>query len=156
MVGAIIVSALYGCGLCGCGGSAGPSVPSTPPVAIEGLDGGTDVEIDSSFKYTFSKDVDSDTVSATTFFIVEAPSAEASVSLSPKISPKAAYDSNVCDVDQALAGTVSCSSATECILTPDSDLAANTTYGICLLPGTTAADGETLVGIWYDDGTAFE
>jgi len=143
-----------------CGGTSGaaPTVPATMPVSIEEIDGaGSEVEVGSSFKYVFNKAVDESTVTEETFFMHPVIEAEES------LSPKALYDATVCDVSQAIASTVSCSSSTECVLDPASDLVAAELYVICLVPGSTEvgissvnalslkATG-TRVGIFYLDG----
>ena len=145
-----------------CGGTsgAGPTVPATMPVSIEEIDGTSDeVAVDSSFKYTFAKAVDESTVTEETFFMH--PVVESSES----ISPKATYSSSTCDVSQAIDSTVSCSSSTECVLAPASDLTAAALYVICLVPGSTEAGINSLnglslkatgeqEGIFYLDGAA--
>ncbi len=133
----------------GCG-SASPVPPTSLPVPIEDLEGRSDIEVDANFEYEFVKDVDTETVTETTFFIEET----------------ATDASDRCDADHRLDSSVSCSSATKCQLDPTNDLTEDTAYTICLIEGSTG-EGMSIrsipvkqtgctSGICYADGTPFE
>lgn len=140
----------YGCG----GGSSAPTTPNQIPISvdgisIDGLDGQEDVGVDSSFKYTFGKAVDSSTVTGITYYIEET----------------ALSSEDRCNVANALSSSVDCTSDTECLLTPSSNLDEGTNYTICLTPGSTVESNISLmsllptitrIGIYYADGEPFE
>ncbi|MBT3181000.1 MAG: hypothetical protein HN337_00665 [Deltaproteobacteria bacterium] len=128
----------------GCGGAAsGPSTPTDIPIALEGVEGATDVDVSSSFAYTFSKAVDTETVTTDTFYIV------------------AGDGEDSCDSDDAIDASVECSSNTECTLDPTEDLTESVQYTVCLEAGSASASisptkESTTSGIFYADGEAFE
>lgn len=124
----------------GCGGSSSPTTPASIPISIEGLDGATDVPVDSTFQYDFDSPVTTSTVDTSSFFIVATPSANIA-------SPvKAAVDSAICNSANAISARTDCSTpATSCTLDPTSDLSVGTSYTICL---TTDID--------YANRTSFE
>ncbi len=114
---------------CG-GGSGSSSPPADIPVTLEGIEGTSDVAVDSSFSYEFDSPVNTSTVNISTFFIH--PTTPSSANLS---SPdKAAYDETICDVNEALDSSVSCSSSTKCVLDPTDDLSAGTPHIVCISP----------------------
>lgn len=106
----------------GCGSSATPTSPADLPLSIESIDGTSGIPVDSSFEYTFDEAVDTSTVTASTFFIVETASGG-------------------CDESNALAASVECSSNTECVLDPESNLQPETGYTICLTENITYLNG---------------
>lgn len=110
----VVVSALIACG-------SGAS----NEVSLNGLDGATDVPVNSSFKYTFSGNVDTSTVNASTFFMVELDGAAASVAKSP-------FDPSECDNTRAIDAVISCILNIMCTLYPNTDLAPHTNYIACL------------------------
>lgn len=118
--------------------SCGSSSSSSPQVDVSTIDGATEVAVDSSFVYNFSSDVDSDTISASTFFVF--PTAMVSANIS-----KAAYDATVCNSSLALAAPITCETGKLCKLIPQHNLSSNTRYTICLS-----------TDIHYDSGNAFE
>ena len=145
-----------------CGGGGGGTTPATgtDPISLDSI-GSDGVAADSSFLYTFSKAVDTSLVDTSSFFMHTATSGSSSISM------KDAYDSTTCDVSQAIAATVTCSSSTACVLDPTSDLTAGATYIACILPGTASSENimasnnlkETNSpgsGIFFDDETAFD
>ncbi len=91
-----------------CGGtsSSTPTPPVETPIAIESLDGESDISVTSAFKYTFSEAVTESTVTSDTFFIYPASATTAS----------------------KIAATISADSTTEYIITPDASLEADTIY----------------------------
>ncbi|MBT3181001.1 MAG: hypothetical protein HN337_00670, partial [Deltaproteobacteria bacterium] len=126
----------------GCGGAAsGPSTPTDIPIALEGVEGSTDVNVSSSFSYTFSKAVETSTVTTTTFYMVKG-------------------DSDDCDPDDAIDASVECESETVCTLDPTDDLTKSVEYTACLEAGTSSASispakQSSMSGIFYADGEAF-
>ncbi len=147
---------------CGGGGGGGGTTPTTEadPLSLDSI-GSEGVAADSSFSYTFTKAIDSSTVTSSTFFMHTVSSGSSS------ISAKDAYDSSSCDVSLAIDATVSCSTSTVCVLDPTSDLTAGGSYIACLLPGTTSSSnivapnsfkesGGSGGGIIHDDGSIFE
>ena len=119
-----------------CGSS---STATSSTVDISGLDGATDIAVDSSFEYNFSAAIDSSSVEASSFFIL--PTAlPSSASLS-----KAPYDETICDSSLGLDTTITCDTDSKCTLDPSNDLSANTRYTICLS-----------TDIEYDTQNAFE
>ncbi|MBT3181658.1 MAG: hypothetical protein HN337_04010 [Deltaproteobacteria bacterium] len=111
-----------------CGGAAS-SPPADIPVALEGVEGSSDVAVNSSFSYEFDQAVTASTVNTSTFFIVPTPT---SSNLATPV--KAEYDDTICDVDNALESSVSCDSVTECTLDPTNDLSTGTSYTACVSP----------------------
>jgi len=101
-----LTAALLFWGACGGTSSSTPVPPVETPIAIESLDGETDVSLTSAFKYTFSEAVESSTVTSDTFFIYPASGTTAS----------------------KIAATISADSTTEYIITPDESLTADTIY----------------------------
>lgn len=126
----------------GCGGSSIPTPPiEVPaPIAVNFLDGGEGVPVDTVFKFTFSRPVNIGTVNKNTFFIVEAAPANASV------SSKAVFDFQACDSSRALDAVVTCSSSTECSLIPTENLKYSTEYRICLTPAILYTNGDPFEG----------
>lgn len=126
----------------GCGGGLGEISNSDGTVTgddvslvnLDDIADGEAVAVDSSFKYVFSQDANSETVTKTTFFIHT--TADASASLSSKV----AYDSDSCSADLAIAASVSCTSSTECVLDPTNNLSEATEYIVCIKPGTPSAN----------------
>lgn len=98
---------------------------ATNEVSVNGLDGATDVPVGSIFKYTFSQAVDTSTVNASTFFMVESGGAAASVAKSP-------FDTFECDSTRAIDAVVSCILNMMCTLYPNANLAPHTNYTACL------------------------
>jgi len=121
---------------CGGGGGGGTT---TGPVDANNLDGATDVPVGSSFKYTFASLVTTASVTNSTFFL-HATSATATTSV------KRAYDDTVCDVDSAVAASITCGSSLDCTLDPSSDLNYNTNYTLCLTPDITHISGGAFDG----------
>ena len=128
----VLAVSTYAGGIFGCGGG-GSSI-----VSINSLDGATGVSTESIFEYTFSRAVNTGTVTPTSYTIAEALDQNANVA-------KAAYDSSACNKENAIAASVSCSSATACQLHPTAALASSRRHVICLA-----------LDIQYDDGSAFE
>lgn len=110
----------------GCGGGGGTA---TGPVSVNTLDGATDIPVDSTFRYTFNRTVDTTTVDTSTYFIVQTPAQGAAQTAA---QTKAAIDDTICDSANALPAVVGCSSATKCELDPVVDLIGSTSYTICL------------------------
>ncbi|MBT3182107.1 MAG: hypothetical protein HN337_06345 [Deltaproteobacteria bacterium] len=125
----------------GCGG-AGGTPPSSIPVALEGVDGESGIAVNSSFLYTFDFEVDTSTVTASTYFIV--PTIATDVNLAVE---KSEYSSSVCDVSRALASTVTCDSNTECLLDPTENLNEGTSYTACLTSEILKATGEAITPV---------
>ncbi|MBT3182108.1 MAG: hypothetical protein HN337_06350 [Deltaproteobacteria bacterium] len=125
----------------GCGG-AGGTPPSSIPVALEGVDGASGVAVNSSFLYTFDFEVDTSTVTTSTYFIV--PTIATDVNLAVE---KSEYSSSVCDVSRALASTVTCDSNTECLLDPTENLNEGTSYTACLTSEILKATGEAITPV---------
>ena len=135
--GFIIAAILLSLSACGGGGAA----VSDTSVDVNTLDGASGISLDSVFTYTFANTVVTATVTEETFFFLPTPAAAAqSIGGS-----KAALDTTVCDPANALAGSISCGSSTQCTLTPAEDLTCETGYTVCLTEG-----------IQYLLGTAFE
>lgn len=119
----------------GCGGTSGGASPVTPsdvPVAIEALDGATDVAVDKPFEKTFGQTPDCTTVEVDesvdepTFFIVVTPS----------------DSSDACNVDNKLGATVTCNAEEGTAdLDPIDNLMCGAGYTICLTSGILNADG---------------
>jgi len=137
----IVLAALGTWTVFGCGGSAVPTTPTEVPIPIDGLDGETDVDVSSSFSYTFDQAVDVDTVTTTTFFVVEDATGSASIALT-----KADLNSSICNVNNALDATVSCESDTVCTLDPTNDLSDDMFCAICLTRGILYADESAFEG----------
>ncbi len=115
----VLAFALAACGSRGGGGGG--------EVSVNGLDGASDVAVDSVFKYTFSQGVNISTVTNETFFIVESDDASASVL-------KGSFDPTLCDNTQAIDAIVSCLSTTVCTLDPAASLDSFRRYYACLSP----------------------
>ncbi len=109
--------------------------PSNSALSLDEIEGSNDVPVDSSFSYTFSSAVDTSMVDAASFFII--PATPSSNIASPT---KAAYDATTCDATNALSASISCISATECVLDPTSDLSEGTPYTVCILPSIEYSD----------------
>ena len=125
-VGASAILYSFGCG----GGAGSPQTHAQVPISIEDLGGEGGIETDSSFAYTFTKAVDTSTVTDSTFYIVEG---------------------TTCDPSNAIDATVECDSAgLICTLTLSDELDNGTVYTICL---TASSDSG---GIIYEDDTNFE
>jgi len=126
-----------------CTSGAMPVVPANLPVSIEGLHGKSDVSTTASFQYSFSNKVDESTVNGQTFFIVQTPSASASISAKAE-----AIDSSICDSGNAIDATISCYTFTQtsCTLSPTNALAEGTSYSACLTTGITYSDGSSFGG----------
>lgn len=128
----VFFSALTYSGLGGCGGGGGGAPAAPTPSGAEGalelssVADTTGVAVDSSFKNTFSAAVEASTVDESSFFLVPTPVADVSSPL------KAAYDSDVCNVANAIAASVECVSSTICVLDPISNLSEATSYTACL------------------------
>lgn len=132
-----IVTAGCSSGLGGYGVGSG-NTPTGTVVDLNSIEGSTNVAVNSKFQYTFSKDVDTSTVTTSTFFIM--PTLPADIA-----SPfKGAYDPTTCNVASAVTATVDCYTGAKCVLTPSSNLSASTGYTACLT-----------TGILYADNTAF-
>ena len=112
-----------------CGGGASSVPPASIPVAIEGIEGSTDVAVNSSFVYEFDSAINTLTVKSTNFFILPTPSSANLTS-----SGKAVYDETTCAVTNALNSSVRCPTSTLCVLDPTLDLSADTSYTICISP----------------------
>jgi len=134
----------------GCSGGSGNS--GTAALDVTSIEGSTDVPIDSSFTYIFSKSIVASTVNSSTFFIV--PTVLADVSALPKSSvSKEVYDETVCDPANALAASIRFELpyyTTGPILTPSSALTAGTNYTICLSPAIEYGDKT------FFDGASFQ
>jgi len=120
-----------------------PSTPTEVPVPIEALDGQTDIDVSSSFSYTFDQAVDTSTVTAGTFFMTGGSSASASGSSASAKGLMPGDD--ICDPSDAIDATVSCPRSTECILDPVDDLESAAPYFCCLTED-----------ILYENGDSFE
>jgi len=130
-----------------CSGGASPSTPSSIPIAIEGIEGATDVAVDSSFIYEFDKAVETSTVTESSFFIVQTPtSGSASV-------VKADLDASVCIAGARLPASIEVDSESA-ILDPTNDLSAGTGYTICLTGEIIFADGSAFTPVQFSFTTA--
>lgn len=114
----------------------GASSPGSLPVSLEGVAGTTGSSTSASFSYTFSTDINIDTVTAGTFFIVEGA---ASASISARAVNFAAA-SGTCDSANAIPATIVCTDSKNCTLKPASKLKPGTTYTLCI-SGVEKADG---------------
>jgi len=75
------------------------------------------------------------------------PSVDSNISLpEASASTKATLDQTICDSASAIDATINCSSSTECVLTPESDLLYNASYSICLTTDITYASGSSFEG----------
>lgn len=131
----ILLSSLYACS-----SGSGPSAPTDIPIPIEGLDGASGVAVNSSFTWEPDAEIDTSTVTMTSFFIVPTlGSASGSISVA-----KSTFSSTICSASHALDASVSCESSMSCTLNPTSDLAQGTAYTICLLSDILYASGEAI------------
>lgn len=126
---------------CGGGSSSSPTTPSTLPISIEALDGASDVSVTSTFQAKFSQVLDTSTVTASSYFLIQTPS---SANLSA--FPKGAFNTTLCQPSAALAATISCSSTKECLLDPTLTLSEGTNYTLCLTTGIKLATGSAYDG----------
>ncbi|MBT3181577.1 MAG: hypothetical protein HN337_03595 [Deltaproteobacteria bacterium] len=139
-----------------CGG-ASPNTPSSIPISIEGVEGSTDISVDSTFTYEFSSAVDEDSLESD-FFMVPTPSAGISASISAKASTtKVAIDTGICDIDNSIDATYTCDSDILCTLHPAKSLAYNANYTACVLSEsfmatfqTEATDGDPSISLLLD------
>ncbi|MBT3181962.1 MAG: hypothetical protein HN337_05570 [Deltaproteobacteria bacterium] len=131
--------------IAGCSGSS-PNTPSSIPISIEGVEGATDVAVDSSFVYEFDQAVETSTVTETSFFIVQTPESS-SASL-----VKADLDSDICIPGARLPASLDVESESA-TLDPTDDLSAGTGYTICLMGGSASSDLSK--DIAYADGSTF-
>ena len=118
-----------------CGGGS----DSSPVEDLSEIDGKTNVAVDSSFEYVFSKAVDVDTVDTSTFFIF--PTNIASTSIS-----KSAFDEDTYKSTYGLNTTVDCDSDSKCALDPTDDLSPGTSYTVCLSTSILYASTEAFEG----------
>lgn len=105
-----------------CGSSSSSDV-----VSLSFDDGDEDISVDQAVLATFSNPVDVDTVTTSSYFIVEGGSLNAA-----RIGSYAILDSEICDSSLALSAAVSCATSTSCTLTPTASLEYSTTYSICM------------------------
>ncbi len=96
-----------------CGSGASPSTPTDIPVALEGIEGATDVNVASSFSYTFDEGADISTVNTGNFYLVIGTEDD-------------------CDPDNAVEATVTCESENVCTLDPTEDLTESVQYTACI------------------------
>lgn len=102
-------------------------------------DGAENVSASGSYGFTFSKAVNSSTVTTNTFYVATVTGGNASLS-------KGAFSSSACTTANRVAGSVSCSSSTSCTYTTTDPLLGNTQYVMCLTSGIIYADGTTYIG----------
>jgi len=133
LLSAILVTVIA---LAACGSSTSSTSTTSELSDIEGT---TDVPVGNSFNYTFSREVNTDTVSTTTFFMVATPTSNIAA------QNKGTYNVSTCIVANAIAAVVTCSTGLSCTLTPANNLSYSTAYTACLT-----------TDIQYADGTAFE
>ncbi len=131
----VLLTGFTACG--GGGGSAPPADDDSGALAFSSLDGSTDVAVDATFQKSFDSAIDTSTVDETNFFIVQTASSNLALPV------MASLDESSCVVANALDATVTCSSSTACVLDPSSDLAAGTSYTLCLVSGIEYADADS-------------
>lgn len=162
-IGVVVVLAVQplflGCGVGDNSNTAG-SVGAPKGMVMMGselsaIDGTSDVAVDASFGYTFLKNIAPATVTSADFFVVPYQSNNIST------PSKGLYSSAICNSANAVEASVECYSLRQCVLTPSSDLSANTSYAICLSSGTSSyifSKSATVQrsGIFYTDFTPFE
>ncbi len=134
----LLLSALF---LISCGSEVETSSTATA-YELSLIEGANSVEVDRSFKNTFSKTVNQSTVLTSSFFIVLTPSASSNIS-------KATFNETTCNVNNAIEATVSCDNTVVCSVTPTSNLYYSTSYTACLTTGITYADGDSFDGAMY-------
>lgn len=123
-----------------CTGGSGPNAPTEIPIPIEGLDGMSGVALNSSFTWSPDAEIDTSTVTTSTFFIVPTL---ASASSSSSVA-KSNYNTTVCNASLALDAAVSCDSTTSCTLNPTDALEQSTVYTICLTADILYATGTAI------------
>lgn len=122
------------------------SIEDSGMIDISTLDGATGVPIDSSFAYDFPINVDSQTVGAAAFFILQRP--QASIS-------RAAVDTDVCNMAGALAAAIEWPvAASRVMTTPAEYLGEGLGYTICLTPDIEYDNGEHFGGLMASFTTA--
>lgn len=115
----------YGCG------SSSPTTPTSPPVAIEGLDGQSGIDVGSKFAYTHATDLDCSTASSSSCFIVQS-----------RCNTTACASGN----SDALTSTVTCSEAVVDISLSNS-LVNESTYCACITSDLLDANGTPVTPI---------
>ncbi|MBU0505581.1 MAG: Ig-like domain-containing protein [bacterium] len=117
--------------------ATGPSTGTTGTATANVATGAVDVGVDQSFTVTFSAAVKTATVTASSFFVVP------DLTANPSLIKYATFDSEICNADNAIEGTVTCDSSTECSFTPAEELTTETDYAICLTSDIQFEDTDT-------------
>ena len=112
-------------------------------VSTNVADGATDVDTNSAFTLTFSAAAHSESVTASTFFVVPVLS-NASIDVTASLSGMALVDTATCNPANAITGTIAASvegtCATTFTLTPSASLDADTEYALCTTTGISLCD----------------
>lgn len=144
LITTVLSAFVFGVTACGGGGSSSGGTPppnGDEPVITEvsSLNGMADVNVASIFKMIFPSAVETSTVTNGSFFIT--PFIIATADVNADVSYKLAYDPAYCNAADAIAATVSCTSSTECLLEPESDLDIDSAYLLCLSSDISGFEG---------------
>ncbi|MBT3182520.1 MAG: Ig-like domain-containing protein, partial [Deltaproteobacteria bacterium] len=124
------------------GATGGDSTYDGQEVNVADIDGETDVPVSSSFVYTFEKEVDTDTVNSTTFFIVEG------MDVSSSVSVKGEYSHNLCVAEDAISAYIQVWPLYS-IIQPTDGLTGNTEYTVCIADSIQYLDGTSFTGVSF-------
>lgn len=113
--------------LSGCDPTLLSSSEDDSSVEVSVGSGEVDVDIQSNFQATFSREVDPSTVTSSSFFVSLIEEEEVNENINPAIN------TDLCDLNNALSGTITCEEdELSCTLELDSPLATSTNYILCL------------------------
>ena len=131
----LVVALLHACG-------TGPAIrgQSSQNTYTNIADGEADIDVNSAVSLTFTLAVSTSSVNTSTFYIVPSVAVVASINSSDSLT-KSAINTAVCNLSNAISGTITASSSASCntsfTLTPDSSLDYETEYTICATDGIT-------------------